>query len=253
MRIETRGGIGAFEGLSPKERREKLLDPSFLPSMAQMVSAFTDIEDEFSDDNPWANFLLFTSYHDFINAEYVDTLASYLKSRAIHLGVKPKEQFTVLEVGAGNGRLAHFLRSRLNPNLATYIAIDSPEGRISPIFSEEPMGRLDYKDALLKYHPDIVICEWMPYRKDWTATIRAHQAVKEYILIGETDSGCCGDPWETWGNTYFNERLAGEIPQYVKDGFRRVDLKGNTWLHLCHSDGSPTEPIHSRTVSFRRL
>ena len=39
----------------------------------------------------------------------------------------------------------------------------------------------------------------MVLNEDWTAAIRACPTVREYILIGEADDGCCGLPWETWG------------------------------------------------------
>ena len=34
---------------------------------------------------------------------------------------------------------------------------------------------------------------------DFTATIRATPSVQAYVLVGEVDDGCCGDPWLTWG------------------------------------------------------
>lgn len=58
---------------------------------------------------------------------------------------------------------------------------------------------MDYKEALKKYKPDIVISSWMPYTEDWTKDFRTFSSVKEYILIGEPDNGCCGHPWKMWG------------------------------------------------------
>ena len=34
---------------------------------------------------------------------------------------------------------------------------------------------------------------------DWTAEMRKF-SIDEYILIGETDNGSCGNKWLTWGN-----------------------------------------------------
>lgn len=250
--------IKNFEYSSPEEQRQKLLEPSFLPTMVQIVSAFSDPKKNESQADPidqnWVD-LARSGFYDLLNVEYIDTLANYLLSRATELRVIPQKPTTVLEIGAGNGRLAHFLRQRLNPDLITYIATDSrevKEERLKFLIPDESTEVMSYQEALQTYDPHIVICEWMPYHKDWTAAIRANRTVKEYILIGETGSGCCGEPWETWGNTYFNEALIDETPQYVKDGFRRVDLEGYGWTHLCHSDFSPNDPIHSRTVSFRK-
>ena len=53
-----------------------------------------------------------------------------------------------------------------------------------------------------KHSPDIVIFSWMPYQEDSSKDIRKFDSVQEYILIGETDGGCCGDEWETWGHSW---------------------------------------------------
>jgi hypothetical protein len=49
----------------------------------------------------------------------------------------------------------------------------------------------------------IVICSWMPMNEDWTKYFRVGN-VDEYILIGESDDGNCGDNWATWGNPKFH-------------------------------------------------
>ena len=52
--------------------------------------------------------------------------------------------------------------------------------------------------------PDVVLCCWQPMGVDWTAAMRARASVREYVLVGETDDGICGEPWATWG--YVAER-----------------------------------------------
>lgn len=233
---------------------EHLLEPSFLPTMAQIISAFVAPDGQ-DDNDAWVKFVSNSNkYYDILNLEYINTLADYLSSRAKELGAKPQKPITILEVGAGNGRLAHFLRQRLNPDSIIYIASDSEIGEIKHLFEDEPMAPMDYKDALQTYHPGIVICEWMPNKEDWTADFRKTPSVKEYILIGETNSGCCGHPWETWGQVIssINTELEYQIPPYIGDEFKRVNLRGDEWDHLCKSDLSPLMPYHSETVSFRR-
>ena len=80
--------------------------------------------------------------------------------------------------------------------------------------------------ALLKYQPTVVVCSWMPQGVDWSAEIRATKSVQEYILVGEVDGGCCGDPWLTWGHSSFDATAfdLNDTAPYVVDGFERVDL-----------------------------
>ena len=60
--------------------------------------------------------------------------------------------------------------------------------------------RKRYKKALAMFKPSIVLVGWMPMDEDWSADIRSCPSVREYILIGEADDGCCGHNWWTWGN-----------------------------------------------------
>jgi hypothetical protein len=94
----------------------------------------------------------------------------------------------------------------------------------------------------------------MPYQEDWTKDIRMCDRVKEYILIGETDYGCCGDHWETWGKSWpwgVDDEGGEKIPPYEVDGFGRKDLDELSDLQVCRTD-SPGNYHHSKTVSFKR-
>lgn len=59
---------------------------------------------------------------------------------------------------------------------------------------------MSYDAALRTYSPHFVVSCWMPMGQDWTASIRKTASVFEYILVGESDYGICGDPWRTWGS-----------------------------------------------------
>ena len=89
----------------------------------------------------------------------------------------------------------------------------------------------------------------MPYQTDSTKDFRSCPSVKEYILIGETDHGCCGHPWETWGVTWdFKDH---DQTPYQVDGFERFDLQDLRGLQICRTD-QLLDWRHSETVSFRR-
>ena len=166
---------------------------------------------------------------------------------------------TVLEVGAGNGRLSHFLNRSPGGALAgSVIATDifGADGFIGS-FGGEPSSanrvgvgagfdggpliateKISQEAAVEKYAPRVVVCSWMP-EEDWTATWRSHPSVRAYVLIGEADGGQSGRPWPTWGlrpSECFGireEDLAppswlvgeepglGEIPPFEVDGWQR--------------------------------
>jgi hypothetical protein len=162
------------------------------------------------------------------NSDYIDGLADYLRSVNAH---------TIVEVGAGNGRLTHFLKKRL-PGVRIF-AIDDFSWKIKPVFR---VGNMSISAALNKYRPDIVISSWMPYMHDWTPIFRGCSSVKEYILIGETDGGCCGSD-DTW-NTENHKR----------DGFARRNLDHLSVMQICRTDyfDFDSDYRHSRTVAFYR-
>jgi len=189
--------------------------------------------------------------YEFWTKEYVDKLASYLLDRSEDYG---EGDTVVVDVGAGDGTLAFFLRQslvlekknrtkgghRIKPQrgrrikssehvkneivLPTVVATDDGSWRIK---SQANIEGLNVVDSMKKYgkwkknrkNPKqqiIVICSWMPMGEDWTQTIRDGGA-DEYILIGECDDGNCGHNWLTWGNMDFDVREAeDELEQTLK-------------------------------------
>lgn len=231
--------------ISPEETIEKLKDPNFLPTREQITSTFTE----------WGQFLAFCSdkkngmIYEFLNEEYLNALVGYFVNRVQEIGASLEKPLVILEICAGNGRLSHFLRKKLEervPGLTKVIATDSGEKMIKNNFAVEKMR---HDEAIEKHNPDIVICSWMPVWTDLTKEIRKCNTVQEYILIGEDDYGCCGDSWDTWGKSSDNR-----IPAYRKDGFRRKDLWDLCKLQICRTDipEERREYSHSRTVSFKR-
>ena len=64
--------------------------------------------------------------------------------------------------------------------------------------------------------PDVVLCCWQPMGVDWTAAMRARASVREYVLVGETDDGICGEPWATWGSRA-GSNPGGELEDELED------------------------------------
>lgn len=238
--------------LRPHELREKMRDPNFLPTRKDIIRAFRPeghlLELEWvqfchDEENP---------VYEFLNAEFITAFSNYLAQRVKNLGASEDSPVTILEVGAGNGRLSHFIQQRLAamlPGKVKVVATDSGKWGLKTAFPVEAIG---HKEALGKYEPNIVIFSWMPYEKDVTDDFRAAGSVDEYILIGET-VGCCGDIWRTWGESWsFDDKdIEGKVAPYIADGFERQNIDEVSVHQICRSDYLDDDG-HSSTVSFRR-
>ncbi len=235
--------------LTPDGLRERLRDPNFLPTHKQITKAFTNRKQWnqfcFNEENP---------VFEFFNEEYLNAFADYFIGKIQEYGINEERPLVILEIGAGNGRLSHFLRQKLEeraPGQTKVVATDSGAWTLKSDFSVE---QLKHDEAMEKYSPDIVVFSWMPYREDSSKDIRKFDSVQEYILIGETDGGCCGDHWETWGQFWSlnDDEIDGEkIVPYEADGFEREDLDDLSYLQICRTDNLG-DYFHSSTVSFKR-
>jgi hypothetical protein len=192
----------------------------------------------FDKDNP---------VFEVLNKEFISALGDYFSQRAAALGATKESPITVLEVGAGNGRLTHFLRKSLEekcPGKINIIATDNGSWGLQERF---PVEKISHKEALEKYNPKIVIFSWMPYEEDITNDFRSAKNVDEYILIG--DSECCGDEWRTWGHDDGTHR--GELAPYIVDGFDYEYLPEIGKHQLGRTDHNDLHN-HSKTASFKR-
>lgn len=245
---------------------EKLHDPLFLPKYDQLDQQLTHLNNLKGNNNPeykkWHQFVCSKEepIFEFWTQEYIDGFGNYLAKRIKKLKGTENNPITILEIGAGNGKLSYHLKQKLNelvPGRYQVIAADSGKSMIKTIF---PVKALPNKQALEKYQPEIVISSWMPPGVDFTKDIRDTKNVVEYILIGEQGGGCCGHNWETWGIKAGVAEDAGgdyvnKLPPYKKDGFKadydNDQLYNLSLLQLSKMnllDGHNT----SSTVSFKR-
>jgi hypothetical protein len=208
--------------------------------------------------------------YEILTCEYVAALASYIHERCVLYHQQQQEAafssgsinpndaeeqtqqpLQILEIGAGDGRLAHFLDCKLRilslraglppPKL---VATDNLEFGLTTHF---PVQRIGHVEALrMVPGPTLVIVSWMPSGVDFTESIRDCASVQEYILIGEADGSVCGDASKSWG---VSDTPSAEQSVNV-GGFERIDV-GLTPLQICRSDSSAACGF-SRTVSFRR-
>eukprot|EP01065_Artemidia_motanka_P020743 TRINITY_DN24793_c0_g1_i2.p1 TRINITY_DN24793_c0_g1~~TRINITY_DN24793_c0_g1_i2.p1 ORF type:complete len:447 (+),score=130.59 TRINITY_DN24793_c0_g1_i2:95-1342(+) len=161
----------------------------------------------------------------------------------------------VVEVGAGSGRLSHFLN--MQPELkARVVPTDAFAGDGHMEAYGDGAGltaplQADYDEAVRKFSPTVVLSQWMPEGEDWTAAWRRADSVKHYVLLGEADGGQCGSSQLTWGRPREDFAqpppvwLAGDAsaPPHDADGWkRRTDAGVSAWMvGMCDTlDGGPT-------------
>ena len=122
--------------------------------------------------------------NEILTTESCESLASYLARRHKQLGGTG----SLLEVGAGNGRLAHHLNATgflPTPLVATDIR---PVPTPSAPGGAFPCAPLDHSAALAQHAPvALVLCAWMPPGEDWTPSFRAAK-VPEYVLLGDCNA-----------------------------------------------------------------
>ena len=103
----------------------------------------------------------------FYSRELVEALTGMIASRSC------------LEIGAGDGTLTRFLKNsgvalNATDNHGWKNAVDYPEWVI----------KLDAREALVTYAPEVVICSWPPAQNDFERHVFTTPSVQLYIVIG---------------------------------------------------------------------
>lgn len=123
----------------------------------------------------------------------------------------------------GARRSANFSSLIFSSNDEQVACTDSGARGLDDECGEFPVEHLGHEEALRIHQPHVVICCWMELGQDWTSDIRRSKSVREYILVGEADTGVCGCAERTWGGRSNHGR---ERPAYERDGFERVGMIG---------------------------
>lgn len=189
-------------GLEP-ELRNKLRDKKYLPTFEE-VGKFpvTDrggsYRHDFFDHEVW-------------NREYVEALANYVVEAAKRKGGR----FTVVEVGAGSGRLSYFLRpmvaNRAKEARVRIVAIDKTLKHAMP---EAKVEEIDMMEAGEKYKPDLLICSWPV--SEIRAEVGAVESANEFIFIGEPELVPFWDPNSKSGFVEYDGFQSRELPELKK-------------------------------------
>eukprot|EP00316_Scyphosphaera_apsteinii_P023827 CAMPEP_0119317586 /NCGR_PEP_ID=MMETSP1333-20130426/43640_1 /TAXON_ID=418940 /ORGANISM="Scyphosphaera apsteinii, Strain RCC1455" /LENGTH=336 /DNA_ID=CAMNT_0007323565 /DNA_START=540 /DNA_END=1550 /DNA_ORIENTATION=- len=114
-----------------------------------------------------------------LTTEGVAALAHYLQERQRTL----RSSRPVIEVGAGDGRLAFMLNKT---GLVEHGVVASD---IDPAHAFGfPIEKMGWREAINFYRPKLVLCAWMTCGEDWTQGFQ-DAAVAEYVLIGDVAAG----------------------------------------------------------------
>ena len=145
------------------------------------------------------------------NLEFVQELAKVIKE------INPE---TTLEIAAGRGIISRHISKIIDKDI---ILTDDyswwRKEKVDEKIEYADVIKMDYKEAIKKFQPDLIIASWIPYNKFWTKDFRRYSCVKGYILIGEYPGGCTGH--ENDWNTVWTRRNLEAVEKY---GICRTDI-----------------------------
>lgn len=116
----------------------------------------------------------------FYSRELIEALAGMIGSRSC------------LEIGAGDGTLTRFLKDKG----AQLIATDN-HGWKNAVAYPEWIIKLDAREALSTYAPEVVICSWPPAQNDFERYVFTMPSVQLYIVIGSRHQFAFGN-WKDY-------------------------------------------------------
>jgi hypothetical protein len=97
-----------------------------------------------------------------------------------------------LEIGAGDGTLTRFLTDRGVPVTAT-----DNHGWTQAVKYPAWVVKLDAREALATYNPEVVICSWPPAQNDFERDVFNTPSVQLYIVIGSRHQFAFGN-WKDY-------------------------------------------------------
>jgi hypothetical protein len=103
----------------------------------------------------------------FYSRELVEALAGMIASRSC------------LEIGAGDGTLTRFLKGK-----GVALTATDSHGWSQAVEYPDWVVRLDAREALAAYSPEVVICSWPPAQNDFERHVFTTPGVQLYIVIG---------------------------------------------------------------------
>ena len=97
-----------------------------------------------------------------------------------------------LEIGAGDGTLARFLQEQ-----GVQLTATDNHGWGKSVAYPDWVLKLDAREALAKYAPEVVICSWPPAQNDFECDVFNTSSVQLYIVIGSRHQFAFGN-WKEY-------------------------------------------------------
>jgi hypothetical protein len=97
-----------------------------------------------------------------------------------------------LEIGAGDGTLTRFLKGR-----GVEITATDSHGWSQSVAYPDWVVKLDAREALATYKPEVVICSWPPAQNDFERHVFTTPSVQLYIVIGSRHQFAFGN-WKDY-------------------------------------------------------
>lgn len=97
-----------------------------------------------------------------------------------------------LEIGAGDGTLTRFLK-----NQGVRLTATDSHGWENAVAYPEWVVKLDAREALAAYAPEVVICSWPPSQNDFERDVFNTPSVQLYIVIGSRHQFAFGN-WKDY-------------------------------------------------------
>jgi hypothetical protein len=250
-----------------QEQSREAFDPARLATRAELATP-----------EAIAKYMEVTGDFLILTKENVEAIGEYLVSRMAAYRAQGIIDPVIVEVGAGNGRLSHFLNKKFATQNAGMHITPTDDASWSEVSHGEsvhehfPVERYESQDAMKHFKPTIVLCSMMTPDTDLSIFFRENPNVQEYILLGH--KGGTGDEWKTHGESYSVDHATNQAilvsmgedtrPPYVADGFERIEISEvSAHLisdHLLRRDTSgnvntalPQEAMTVRCYAFRRI
>jgi len=116
----------------------------------------------------------------FYSRALVEALAGMIASRSC------------LEIGAGDGTLTRFLKDQ-----GVQLTATDNHGWKNAVAYPEWVVKLDAREALASYAPEVVICSWPPAQNDFERYVFTTPSVQLYIVIGSRHQIAFGN-WQDY-------------------------------------------------------
>jgi hypothetical protein len=116
----------------------------------------------------------------FYSQALIEALAGMIASRSC------------LEIGAGDGTLTRFLK-----NQGVQLTATDNHGWKNAVAYPEWVIKLDAREALATYAPEVVICSWPPSQNDFERHVFSTPSVQLYIVIGSRLQSAFGN-WKAY-------------------------------------------------------